>query len=697
MRKAPVAGRRASFEDAVEGAGVIGTFLIPMFVYLPGHFLGAYLSRKGDGWAELVLLRVACAAAVSTPVLVALALLGWFEVPVVLGALGVCAVVAWAFSRRGEARARPARWDLGALGLVAGAMMLYAHPAEYVLKDRDPGVYTVAAAKLARTGELLTRDPLVGAVASFHEFEHEAKHLGFYIHGVDLVVPQFFPGPFAWLGLGNLVGGIWGGLYVVPVFGALAVGMAFVLGGELFGRWAGLVGASLLAVSYAQVWWARYPSSEIMTQFFILAGLWFAARFVRGGGVGTGVLAGALLGGAMMIRVDAFLAALVIPALILHDLLLGRSPRRWASVCAPLLLAGGAMLLYAGTVGERYLNLIYDLHVPDNVLRLSPYLLGGAFLVACAVLVLRRSWSGGYEPLLALHGRKVALLAALAVLGTGLWAYFVLPEPWEGLPEYWGGDGSMAEFNAYDRQVAVRMVWFLTPVVAVLGMVGFALAAHRLDVARALFLGAVLAFGFLYVALPNVAPDLPWATRRFVPVVFPGLCLFTGYAIVEAGRMLGGVWSERIGTASAAALAIFALVWSVYVAWPVYGVRELAGAVEGIERLEASVPDSRVVYVELPGDDYAATLDYLYGRPVLAYERDQFRQEMPDLREAGLLEDAVYVTVEEKHKPVFQGLRLREVDREEVSFPRLEDGFKDVPRDTYEERQGFRVYELEQT
>jgi hypothetical protein len=74
---------------------MIAAFLIPMFVYLPGHFLGAYLSRKGDGWAELVLLRVACATAISTPVLVALALLGWFEVPVILGVLGVCAVVTW--------------------------------------------------------------------------------------------------------------------------------------------------------------------------------------------------------------------------------------------------------------------------------------------------------------------------------------------------------------------------------------------------------------------------------------------------------------------------------------------------------------------------------------------------------------------------------------------------------------------------
>ncbi len=677
---------------------MIEAVLIPIFVYLPGHFLGASLASKGDGGAELALLRVACAAAVSTPVLVALALLGWFEASVILGVFGACAVVAWAFSRRGGARARFGWWDLGALGLVAGAFALYAHPAEYVLKDRDPGVYTVAAAKLARTGELLTRDPLVGAVASFHEFEYGAKHPGFFIHGGDLVVPQFFPGPFVWLGLGNLVGGAWGELYVVPIFGALAVGMAFVLGVELFGRWAGLVGAALLAVSYTQVWWSRYPSSEVMTQFFVLAGLWCAARFVRGGGVGTGVLAGALLGGAMLVRVDAFLAALVVPALIWHDLLLGHSPRRWAYLCAPLLLASGAALLYAGTVGERYLSLIHDLHIPDNFLQLSPYLLAGAFFVASTVLVLRRSWSGGYERLLTLYGRRAALLAALALLGASLWAYFVLPDPWEGLPEYWGGEaGPMAEFDAYDRQVAVRMVWFLTPAVAVLGMAGFALAAHRLDAARALFLGAVLAFGVLYVALPNVAPDLPWATRRFVPVVFPGLGLLAGYAIVEAGRVLGRAWNERIGASCAAALAISAFAWTAYVAWPVYGVRELAGAVEGIERLEEAVPDSRVVYVELPGDDYAATLDYLYGRPVLAYERDQFRQEMPDLREAGLLEDAVYVTVEEKQKPVFQGLRLREVGSEEVSFPRLEDGFKSVPRDTYEERQGFRIYELEQT
>ena len=177
-------------------------------------------------------------------------------------------------------------------------------------------------------------------MSAFHEFEFGAKYLGFFIRGEDLLVPQFFPGAFVWPGLGDLAGGVWGGLYVVPLFGALSVGISFVLGRELFGRWAGLLGAALLAAGYAQVWWARYPSSEVLTQFFILAGSVVRARFVRGGGGGTGLLAGALLGGAMLVRVDAFLAALVVPALICYDLLLGRPLRRWVPVCAPLLLAG---------------------------------------------------------------------------------------------------------------------------------------------------------------------------------------------------------------------------------------------------------------------------------------------------------------------------------------------------------------------
>lgn len=94
-------------------------------------------------------------------------------------------------------------------------------------------------------------------------------------------------------------------------------------------------------------------------------------------------------------------------------------------------------------------------------------------------------------------------------------------------------------------------------------MTRLVLAAHRVDGARALFLGTVLAFGCLYVALPKVAPDLPWATRRFVPVVFPGPCLLVVYAVAEAGRAVGKVWGARAGVACAAFLAVSSLGWTI--------------------------------------------------------------------------------------------------------------------------------------
>jgi hypothetical protein len=666
----------------------VGVIFVLIALYLPGHFLGGGLARKGDGLAEVLLLRVCAAAAVACPVLVALALLGRFEAPVIAGVLLAVAGVIWLFRRRGGYRPRFFRWDLAPAGLGALGAVLYSRPAEYVINDRDPGVYTIVGAKLARTGELFTRDPLVAAIAPFHEFHAATKYPGFYILGEGLIVPQFFPGPFVWLGVGNLMGGVQAGLFwVVPVFGALSVAVAFLLGRELFGRWAGMLGAALLAVGYTQVWWARHPSSEVISQFFILGGLWLAARFASGGRAREGVLAGALLGGAMLVRVDAFLAASAVPLLVGYDLLRGGTARRWLPLCIPLALFAGAALLYATTLGGRYLELIRENHGLGRALELAPHIVAAVGLLAALLLLARR---GGAAGRLAAHGRSLALLWAAALVGAALWAYFLRPGDPPVLPE-----GSVP-FRAYDEHVAVRMVWFLTPAVAALGLAGFLLAARRLTPGRFIFLGAAASFAVLYVALPNVAPDLPWATRRFVPAVFPGLCLLAGYAVAEAGRFAAR-WRPLAGVACAAALAALALGWTVHTAWPVYGVQELRGGVEGFERVNAAIPEARVVFVELPGrpDDYGAPLEYLHGRPVLAYDSKRFREELDALRAAGLLEDAIYVTVDGLPAPSIHGLEMIELAREEVTLPRLRPEYERVPSGTYELQVVFRVYRLE--
>ena len=359
------------------------------------------------------------------------------------------------------------------------------------------------------------------------------------------------------------------------------------------------------------------------------------------------------------------------------------------SLLVPVVVLGGAALLYANTVGGRYLHLIYDRHGLDHALQLAPYVLGFAFLGA-ATLYSGRLRLDALGRLLEVRAGSLAFAAALAFVGAALWAYFLLPVPWENLPD------DTANFNAYDRQVAVRLVWFATPVVAVLGLVGFLLAAHRTSVARVLLLGAVASFAVFYVALPNVAPDLPWASRRFVPVVFPGLCLLAGHAIVVAGHTLGRLSLPRLGVVAAGLLAAGTLALSVQAALPVYGVRELGGTVESLERVEAKIPDARVVYVGSPGDDYASALDYLHGRPVLYYDEESFRRELPELRKTGLLQDAAYIKVDGYGAPIVPGLKFREVGREEIVVQRLSPTLKSLPWETYEKRVVFGVYRIEE-
>lgn len=668
--------------------------LLLVSFYLPGHSLGPRLSRKGDGWAEAILLRVAVSTAVATPVLVLLALVGWFTVTVISLSLVGCALVAWVLGRTANGGANVSRWDLGFLALVSGSFALYSRPAEYIINSRDPGVYTVFADRLARTGELLKQDRLVETVSGFHTFVDGIKYPGFYISGGDQIVPQFFPGPFAWLGFGNLVGGLWGSLYVVPVFGALSVGTAFMLGQELFGRWAGLVGSGLLAVSYTQVWWSRHPSSEVMAQFFVLAGLWLAARFVRNWEPVTGVVAGVLLGGAMLVRVDGFLAASAIPALFGYDLLLRRPVRRWLWPGIPLVVFAGATLLYLNTVGGRYLYLIYSEHGLEWALNILLYALVAATLLPVAFWVVRRRWGMALGSWLDAHGRGLSLLGAACVVGLGLWAYFVLPVPWGDLPI------GARELDAYRTQVLVRMVWFTTPAVALLGLVGFLLTARRLDAGKSLVLGAFLAFGILYTAIPNVAPDLPWATRRFVPATFPILSLLAGYAAVEAGRTLSRVWDQRTGVALGVALASVALGWTFYTASPVLGVQEYEGAIAALDRINDQIPEAEVIFVEKPDghDGAVSTLEYVYGRPTLPYSAERFREEVDELMEAGLLDDAVYVTTDGGPAPLISGVEFDEVAREELNLPQLdgrEGHERGVPRGTESLRITFKIYEVD--
>jgi hypothetical protein len=381
-----------------------------------------------------------------------------------------------------------------------------------------------------------------------------------------------------------------------------------------------------------------------------------------------------------------------VPILFGYDLLTRRPARRWLYPGVPLVLFAGGTLLYLNTVGGRYLYVIYTEHGLDKALRLAPYLTGVALLLSVAFIFVQLRWGGRIGAYLEVRGGWITLVAALCVAAVALWAYFVLPVPWESLPD------GLRDLDAYRTQILVRMVWFTTPVVAALGLAGFVLAAYRLDATRTLLFGAFLAFGVLYAAIPNVSPDLPWATRRFVPVVFPILSLLAGYAAVEIGGWLGRVWRREAGIAVAGTLTVLALGWTVHTALPIIGFRELEGAIESYNEIEVKIPEADVVFVEAPDgyDMTASTFEYAYDHPVLPYSHISFVREVDDLAGAGLLEDAVYVTTDGGPAPLLADVDFREVGRAELKLPRLAAVEKELSTQKETLRLSYRVFRVEE-
>jgi hypothetical protein len=183
------------------------------------------------------------------------------------------------------------RWPT-ARGLVAGsaavlalALALQARPSEYLVGGRDPGAYVAAMGLIGRTGGIAYRDPAVLSIPRedlelFYRHADTpdrswARFMGFNLESTTSgrVVPQFFhlfPAFGAYLFQAM---GVKGALATPVVFGILGTLAVLFALRRLLGAGPALLGALLLATNVVQVWFARYPMSEGMSQFLLFLGV----------------------------------------------------------------------------------------------------------------------------------------------------------------------------------------------------------------------------------------------------------------------------------------------------------------------------------------------------------------------------------------------------------------------------------------
>jgi hypothetical protein len=432
--------------------------------------------------------------------------------------------------------------------------------------------------------------------------------------------------------------GVKGALATPPVFGILGTLAVFFAFRRLLGDAPALLAALLLAVNEVQVWFARYPVSEPVSQFLLFLGLLALVLWERDGSPAFAALAGAALGLCVLVRIDGVLLAVPVGLYVLvrrvqHTL----TWKQAAALLVPFGLLGLHAAAHAAFWSRKYL-----VNIAERPYWRQPawvWIMAGAAVAATVVIVHVSAPRLGQ----ALEGRtpalRAAIMAGLVVLAG--YAYFARPL----LSAWAGGDGNdparMAASHvelavlrdlgfhrlaAHDAQALVRLGWFVTPLGLLLALLG-SLVMLREWRRRYLFLLLTAGvYGLFFLYKVRVWNDYYFALRRFVPVVLPFLL---GAAALFLTRLARGGGARRL-----AAGALGAVLLASYVAatWPLRAYTDWRGAVRFVADVARRFSPRDVVIFEQPRSVHLLSLPLWAAHGVNALELARFNPDPRKLR-----------------------------------------------------------------
>lgn len=526
--------------------------------------------------------------------------------PAWLGAILLlhCAAMAvlWRLRRSGPdyetpTRRRPSRSDLVSLlpFVFVAALLPFYQPFEYILGGRDPGVYVSAGVLMARAGAIPFNDPQVDSLSaegrSLFIGEHNSHGIitterlqGFWYPGRSLegLVSQglhLFP---AWIGLGTWLCGYPALLWFIPFIAAFSLLSVYYFTARFAGTGAAVIAVLLLAVSPVQIYFSRYPVSEMIVQALLWSALFFFQLFVAHSSRFYAALAGIGTGLALLARIDSILLIVPVCLVAAYYFLCVPAERRvvW-------FLAAFAALTVQSSLHIWFVSRPYVLAVA-NALRmittLTHFALPGFVIAILLVYVLRHR----ARRLIDRCSESRLLSAALGILVVLFAAYVTFYRP-----SHPHGDWDVANAKSF-----LYFSHFLGPVATVVFVLGFALLLYDAKSRNVLFTFLTLTVTVFYFYRMQIQPEMIWAMRRFLPVVWPAAFVIVGFFLHRLWLFSEGGFKRLALRAVSVGLAA-ALTWHTATTAPLYfRLHDYEGAVAWVDGIAKQIADRDVILFE---------------------------------------------------------------------------------------------------
>ncbi|MCU1656606.1 MAG: Dolichyl-phosphate-mannose-protein mannosyltransferase [Pseudonocardiales bacterium] len=536
-----------------------------------------------------------------------LLLLGHFTAPLAipLGCLGALVAV-WCC---GVPTGRVSRLDVACtLAAIAVAVAWLAYNIRYTAQDvyatRDPATYTITGRWLVDHASLQihTHPEIFGSPPGAEIASGSyAQVSGDVLNGQGNHLLS------ALLALAGSVFGTGAIFGTNTVLAALALYVFFGVARRVVAAPLALLAMTAFAVSMPLVYVSRDAFSEPLTMLFLMGSLALVHRAFASRRIADFALAGLVGGSSAMARIDSYAAllALVFAAIVVAALApVGQ--RRAASGRALALLVGAAVPTLLGWLDLTHLARQYFDSQHHNITLLLTAL--GALLLIAPVLVWLawlprvRTWltAARVRQRIAVAVSAVVVLAFAFLASRPLWQATRGPRriDLENMQARWGAtvDGT----RTYEEQSVHWLALYVGWPTVVLAVAGYIVLVGDVVRRRAYSLVGVLAMGFslsaLYLWNCQVAPDQPWAMRRYVPVVLPLL-------LVAASAGLQALWRwQRLRVVARSAVIVLAAVLLGFPAatmWPMRHVRDEVPQLTQVNALCSAIgPRGAVVEVD---------------------------------------------------------------------------------------------------
>lgn len=603
------------------------------------------LRQRPADWLETAVLSCSLGVATMGWATILLAELGWFSLLTVIATwlILMMGLIGWSWHRRQtwlliKQQAFHDPWFpflpswveylLLALWLPL-ACWLFLRPHEFLLGAADAGVYINLGASIAQHGSILLADPFLAALdpGLYPAFlrplptDPVAPYYflpAYFVLGQPLgqITPQFYPGHPVWLAIAHsLAAGNVATTLLLPGLWALLASLVLYLIGRQLSGWQTavllLIGFSINAL---QVWFARYPTAETLSQFLLLSGLWSIGHWLNGKHTHPmwGLAAAQTLGQFFLVRIDAIIVLPLFALLFLWQRVIQKTSwRLLAWFWVPFIIALCHAFSHGLWQSQPYFWSIFGV-ISQAFLRNWQLLFLGTLATAIISWQILKRF-GIALPLL--WQQRLRGIAIAAIVSWAAYGWFV--RPYINNIVLWDDPYSATKIPLLNHENWVRLGWYLTAVGVWLGIIGICWLLWRYHHSVIVLVGVGLFFSIVYLTNSRANPHQIYVMRRYIPIVLPLFILAAAYGLFELAR-----WKRPFSTILATALA---LIWISGLGWAARGFIsqvDYAGLSAQLDTLNKQFsPHSVLVFNDQApvgmADQLGTPLKFLYGHDIL--------------------------------------------------------------------------------